>query len=221
MDVTQPLYGQTNAAAAAKQTAQDTADSALSSDFETFLQMLTVQMQNQDPLNPIDSADYAVQLATFSGVEQQVKTNELLGQIAGGGAASLGGLASLVGSEVRTTAPTSFDGAPIEVFLPRAAETGDMLAVVDANGAVAQRIPLQAGLADVSWAGVDPAGRPMPSQSYTFHLEPGPEAGGETMAAETYATVREVLIDGDAQRFVLAGGAQIGAGDVTGVRQAR
>ena len=43
---------------------------AISSDFDTFLRMLTVQMRNQDPLDPIDSADYAVQLATFSGVEQ-------------------------------------------------------------------------------------------------------------------------------------------------------
>ena len=44
----------------------------LSSDFETFLKMLTTQMQNQDPLNPVDSTDYATQLATFSSVEQQV-----------------------------------------------------------------------------------------------------------------------------------------------------
>ena len=51
-------------------------NSALSSDFETFLKMLTVQMENQDPLNPVDSADFAVQLATFSSVEQQVLTND-------------------------------------------------------------------------------------------------------------------------------------------------
>ena len=39
---------------------------ALSSDFETFLVMLTAQMENQDPLNPLDSQDFAIQLATFS-----------------------------------------------------------------------------------------------------------------------------------------------------------
>ena len=50
----------------------------ISSDFDTFLKMLTAQMQNQDPLNPMDSTDYATQLATFSGVEQQARTNELL-----------------------------------------------------------------------------------------------------------------------------------------------
>jgi len=40
----------------------------VSSDFDTFLKMMTTQVQNQDPLNPVDSSDYAVQLATFSSV---------------------------------------------------------------------------------------------------------------------------------------------------------
>jgi len=78
----------------------------ISSDFETFLKMLTVQLENQDPLNPVDSADYAVQLATFSGVEQQVQTNDLLKQLATQlGTGSIAQMASWVGMEARTTAP--------------------------------------------------------------------------------------------------------------------
>ena len=50
--------------------AQNTAP-AMTTDFETFLRMLTVQMQNQNPLNPMESQEFAVQLATFSGVEQR------------------------------------------------------------------------------------------------------------------------------------------------------
>ena len=46
---------------------------AVTSDFQTFIQMLTTQAENQDPLNPMDSAEYASQLASFSSVEQQVK----------------------------------------------------------------------------------------------------------------------------------------------------
>ena len=42
-------------------------------DFQTFLKMLTTQIKNQDPLNPMEGSDFAVQLATFSGVEQQVQ----------------------------------------------------------------------------------------------------------------------------------------------------
>jgi flagellar basal-body rod modification protein FlgD len=61
----------TTATATTSQTQTKTASSGLSSDFETFLKMLTTQLKNQDPMNPVDSADYAVQLATFSSVEQQ------------------------------------------------------------------------------------------------------------------------------------------------------
>ena len=50
-------------------------------DFETFLKILTAQIQNQDPINPIDSSDYATQLATFSSVEQQVLANSHLEKI--------------------------------------------------------------------------------------------------------------------------------------------
>ena len=60
------------------------ASSKISSDFETFLLMLTTQLENQDPLNPIESQDFAVQLATFSGVEQQVLTNDLLSDLGQG-----------------------------------------------------------------------------------------------------------------------------------------
>jgi len=64
MDVTPST---TTSISAANATANSSA-ARITSDFDTFLRMLTVQMQNQDPLNPIDSADYAVQLATFSGI---------------------------------------------------------------------------------------------------------------------------------------------------------
>ena len=52
--------------------------SQITSDFDTFLKLLTTQMTNQDPLNPVDSTQFATQLAQFSAVEQQTKTNSLL-----------------------------------------------------------------------------------------------------------------------------------------------
>lgn len=75
--------------------------SVLSSDFETFLKMLTVQAKYQDPLEPIDSSEYSAQLAQFSSVEQQVLTNDLLtaltGQLGGSGMAQF---ASWIGMEI-------------------------------------------------------------------------------------------------------------------------
>ena len=43
-----------------------------------FLSLLTTQIQNQDPLEPLDSTGFVEQLATFSSLEQQVQTNQHL-----------------------------------------------------------------------------------------------------------------------------------------------
>lgn len=51
-------------------------------DFNTFLQLLVAQIKNQDPTKPLDPTQTVSQLATFSSVEQAVKTNALLGQLA-------------------------------------------------------------------------------------------------------------------------------------------
>lgn len=62
-----------------------TQDSAtqLSGDFDTFLSLLTTQLQNQDPLSPMDSAEFTNQLVMFSSVEQQISQNTKLDELIG------------------------------------------------------------------------------------------------------------------------------------------
>src|ERR1700760_4834360 len=57
-----------------------TADAAtgLTQNFNTFLTLLTTQLQNQDPLSPMDSNQFTQQLVMFSQVEQQINTNDNL-----------------------------------------------------------------------------------------------------------------------------------------------
>ena len=103
MDVTssQNIAGGQRAVAAQAQT-----KAVLSSDFETFLKMLTAQARFQDPLEPIDSSEYAAQLAQFSMVEQQVLSNDLLAQLGAQlGNGAIGQMASWIGMEARTSAP--------------------------------------------------------------------------------------------------------------------
>jgi flagellar basal-body rod modification protein FlgD len=50
----------------------------LADDFAQFLRLLTVQLQNQDPLSPMDSTEFTNQLVAFTGVEQQINTNQKL-----------------------------------------------------------------------------------------------------------------------------------------------
>jgi flagellar basal-body rod modification protein FlgD len=65
--------------AGANQTSQTTSKTAV--DYQSFLKLLIAEMKNQDPTKPMDSTQYVAQLATFSQVEQSVKTNTKLDQI--------------------------------------------------------------------------------------------------------------------------------------------
>jgi flagellar basal-body rod modification protein FlgD len=53
----------------------------LAGNFQTFLQLLTTQLQNQNPLDPLDTNQFTQQLVQFAGVEQQLKTNDQLTQL--------------------------------------------------------------------------------------------------------------------------------------------
>ncbi len=50
----------------------------LADDFDDFLVLLTTQLQNQDPLDPMDSGEFTQQLVAFTGVEQQIQVNQNL-----------------------------------------------------------------------------------------------------------------------------------------------
>ena len=67
-----------------------------------FLQLLVAQLQNQDPLNPLDSADFSSQLAQFSSLQQLTEINQHLAKQASGiaGADRLSAV-SFLGKEVR------------------------------------------------------------------------------------------------------------------------
>ncbi len=57
---------------------QLTSIASLGEDFELFLNILTTQLQNQDPFNPVESEQFVDQLTQFSQLEQQVRTNDEL-----------------------------------------------------------------------------------------------------------------------------------------------
>jgi len=199
------------------------ADASLNSDFEVFLQMLTAQMQYQDPLNPVDSTDYATQLATFSGVEQAVLTNDLLKslttQMTVGG---LSDMASWVGREARTSAPTYFDGKPIELF-PQAIGAADTKEIIvrDESGAEVQRIPYASGSESIQWAGVQANGTPMQAGLYSFQIV-GKANGDVTGQAgvDVYSKVNEVRIEAEQTMLIMQGGAAVPSNQVTALRDA-
>ena len=144
----------------------------VSGDFQTFLKMLTTQIKNQDPLNPMEGSDFAVQLATFSVVEQQVRTNDLLGRMAGAGVGGLGTLAHWIGKEVRTTAPVAFQGKPLTMQIDPARGADQVtLVTLDASGKEVLREDIGTGTGEVDWAGKRADGTDLPAGRFSFRLE--------------------------------------------------
>src|SRR5919112_3505074 len=56
-------------------------NATLAKNFDTFLSLLTTQLKNQNPLEPLDTNQFTQQLVQFAGVEQQIKSNETLNSL--------------------------------------------------------------------------------------------------------------------------------------------
>lgn len=219
--------GSATAKAAAATAATEDSDSkkaasALSSDFTTFLKMLTVQMENQDPLNPIESSDFAVQLATFSGVEQQVRSNDLLETLTNQQSVSaLAQLANWVGMEARAAVPAAFDGTTPVTYYPDPPADADQatLLVKNASGVVVSRSAVPATSDPGTWNGTDQAGASLPAGNYSLSVEYRKEGALlETRPAEVYAPVTEAQLAEDGPVVVFATGGQMSADKVSAVR---
>ncbi|MGC1506115.1 MAG: flagellar hook capping FlgD N-terminal domain-containing protein [Sulfitobacter sp.] len=216
------IANSTAAGAAALANAAPQTQPVLSSDFETFLKMLTAQARYQDPLEPIDSSQYAAQLAQFSMVEQQVLSNDLLTSLASQiGSGNMADLARWIGMEARTTAPVHFDGSPIEINPNPAAASDEVYLVVrDATGQEVQRLQLPVSAEPIEWTGVSNNGSPFPTGIYGFDIES--RANGEVILlepTETYGRIVETrLQDGDTV-LILEGGSAILASGVDGLRE--
>lgn len=208
-----PVTGTTNSQAAA----------VLSSDFETFLQMLTAQARFQDPLEPIDSSEYAAQLAQFSMVEQQVQSNDLLrllGEQFDQG--KIGQMASWIGMDARTNAPTPFSGQPLTVYPqvdPSAEEA--VLIVYGEDGSEVQRQQIPTDAVTVQWNGLSGDGSTAPFGQYRFSVES--QTAGQSLgelAADTYTRITEAHSQNGTVEFVLTGGSMVTSGDITALRDA-
>lgn len=193
-----------------------------SSDFETFLTLLTTQLRNQDPLKPLESTEFVAQLASFSAVEQQVRTNDALGRIeAALGGSTASGLAAWIGMEVKSDRAVNFDGQPV-TLIPDIAAASDRaeLVVRDHSGATIQRLEVPRDSRQIEWAGVTNDGGPLPAGEYAFSVE---SYRGDTMLSDkpvaTYGRVSEARLDGGAIMLVLADGSEVPADDVTAMRE--
>lgn len=201
----------------------DSALTTLSSDFETFLTMLTVQLENQDPLDPVDSADYAMQLATFSGVEQQVKTNDLLTSLSSQiGVMGVAQISGWVGMEARSESPAYYEGDPV-TLAPNVLSTADQafMVVRDSTGAVVETTQIDTSAETIEWDGLDSDGEPYATGTYSFEIQNYNDDNYlSNTSVDTYNQIAEARADGTDTILILEGGTAISSTDVSALREA-
>lgn len=198
------------------------AAAAGSANFDTFLKMLTTQLQNQDPLNPMEGSDFAVQLATFSGVEQQAQTNKLLQQMMTQSGGSLGQLADWIGKEVRTTEPVWFGDQPLTLDVtPDSRADSVTLVTLNESGKEVLREEIGPGEGQIDWLGRDDLGEKLADGRYSFVIES--MKSGEVISEDpvgVYVRVAEAEVGVQGVELIFEGGGSALASEIEALRGA-
>jgi flagellar basal-body rod modification protein FlgD len=168
MTVTSPVSTTAPAAAPANGTIAD--DPMIASNFTTFLQLLTTQLQNQDPTSPMDTNQFTQQLVMFAQVEQQIKSNdELSTLVALQQSAQATAALSYVGSTVvvdgsSTQLVNSSATWNLSVGKPATAT----VTITDVNGQIVYTgsRALSPGTQQFEWNGLTNTGQQLPDGTY-------------------------------------------------------
>ncbi|MGD1934627.1 MAG: flagellar hook assembly protein FlgD [Candidatus Phaeomarinobacter sp.] len=163
------------AASQSSQGAASKANAKLGTDFDTFLTLLTTQLQNQDPLEPLDSSELTNQLVQFSSVEQNIATNENLEQLLNLTFANFATDAvGYIGKEVVAESPTSLlpDGTAQWGYELEGPADQVQLFITAAAGHLVHTSEFQniSGNQTFAWDGKDSNGRTLPDGAYTMRV---------------------------------------------------
>jgi len=170
----------TSSATAAQTAQQSTSNAAqaavdLSQNYQTFLQLLTTQLQNQDPLNPMDSSQFTSQLVQFSSVEQQIQSNKNLETLIGAQAATQAAdSVNYIGRTVAASSDTvglKNGSATINYALNNNVAT-DTITISTTSGRTVRVLNAETGQGahTITWDGKDANGNIMPDGSYKIAI---------------------------------------------------
>lgn len=193
-------------------------------DFDKFLLLMTEQLRQQDPLNPADATEFVAQLATFSSVEQSIKSNEKLDRLI----AATTGIAdrsttALIGKTVESgTGQVAAAGQPVDfVYHPVGDATRVVAQVRDGNDRLLRELPLgtASGRQQAVWDGRDQDGNPVASGRQVIEVL---QYRGEDLLqhepAITESKVTEIRMDSAGARLVLENGGVLNPADVQAIK---
>ena len=196
-------------------------------DKNSFLKLLTTQLQQQDPTAPMDSNAFVAQLAQFSSVEALENMGGKLDTISMAQAnANQLAVPQMIGKEVTyqssQVSVTSGQPATFSVGLGDAA-AAVTATIQDATGKVVKTITVgarAAGTSAVTWDGTDARGNPVAAGKYFVTVSAKSAAGAAVTATTSVrGVVTGVSFDGSVPQL-LVNGTTVKLADVTQISAA-
>lgn len=190
----------------------NSASQTLSADMNTFLTLLTTQLKYQDPLDPMDTAEFTNQLVQYSSVEQAIQTNSKLDTLLSMGMSNLGAQAV---SYIGKVAQVLGDVMPLENGMAKAAYTLDKdvasvtISVRDLNGNIiySETGEKTAGTHEFTWDGKDSSGIQQEDSAYQIVVSTSAYSGESQASVTTTIFGRVTGVASDSN------GVYIGLGD--------
>lgn len=174
----------TNVLSADSKQARGTLDQA------DFLKLMTAQMKNQDPFDPVDNTQMVAQMAQFSSLAGISEMNTTLKAMADKlGATTTADAVSYIGKTVLTPGDTAYgrSGGGLTGAVELDADASSVIVTIaNQNGETLKTVDLgaqKAGTVDYEWDGLNAAGESAGTGPFTVHVQA--RDGGKSVAART------------------------------------
>jgi flagellar basal-body rod modification protein FlgD len=197
-----PTPTKTTSSGSSSGTKTATDSTSLASNFTAFLNLLTTQLKNQNPLDPLDTNQFTQQLVQFAQVEQQLKANDQLTALVNLQKISQGSQAlAFVGTTVVVDGQSAqlTDGKATWSFTSPKPATATV-SIADSKGQTVytKTYAVNAGAQDFNWDGLDKDGKQLPDGPYKITVT-AKDATGQSVgiATEVQGKVDSVDFTGD------------------------
>lgn len=166
----------------------EAASVSISDSFDTFLSLLTTQLKNQDPLDPLDANQFTEQLVQFAGVEQAINTNKKLDQLlALQSGSQLNAAVGYLGNDIEANADKIMlqGGSATLKYELLGNANQNLVTIVDGFGQPVRTISGErnAGIHEFAWNGRDNNGNAVSDGVYSFFVTAVDGNGGTVQAA--------------------------------------
>ena len=184
----QVVSGTTSTSASSSSNSSGVNTNTIASNFETFLTLLTTQLKNQNPLDPLDTNQFTAQLVQFAQVEQQLKSNDQLSTLV---SLQKTAQATQALNFVGQTVAVDGDIAPLtdRSATWRLSPAKPVTATINIMSSTGQTVytttrALSAGDQEFGWNGKDSSGLQWPDGNYRISIT-AKDAAGQAVAVPT------------------------------------